>query len=772
MKRNQLAKAVAMTVLASSFAEVAHSQMLEEVVVTARKKAESIQDVPVAVTAIAGEDVEMGFTLDTTSLQAYAPNVVFDTVEMGTPGGGGFAIRGISYQDVEKSYDPAVIVAVDEVPLATGTGQVFDLLDVERIEVLRGPQGTLFGKNAVGGLINIHRSKPQLGETSGKLRLRVGEYDKTSGAAMLNFGGDQFAVKLLAQVEDQGEGFLDNARRPDDPDQSPLSNSSVWERDSQYYTAHLLWSPTDDFTGEIIFDHSTLEGTPGAVFNMEVDARDTLCLLETFVLGVHPYCNPALGEPSSLSRDRASLNEPGNNELDRNQVTVRLNYDINEDFSMTYIGSWLKMEDDQTLDGDGTPYTMYHFRRWGDFDQTTNEVRLSRDSGSNFTWTVGAFSATAKGFTQQNSALSGIFGSPEGMANIYSENNASSESYSFFGEGELAMMDDKFVLIGGLRYISETKRLGRGEYNYMGAGGLDSHPDEYPGGFWSVQPNTGGSADFSKTVYRFGARYHFNDDVMAYATVSTGFRSGGFSPRASEVAILQTPYQPEQLTNYEFGIKSNLFGSRMLLNAAVFHMTYEDMQLESAIPSTTGTGTQTTMGNAGEATISGFEADFTLAVTDWWRLLGNVGFLDTEYDKFTADIYGDGQITDESNLVMRRAPEVTYGLTSVMDFEMGAGELSLRATYGYTDEYEAYLTNYPGSQVEDASILDASISYTQDNWRVSVFGRNLLDEDNWTHNYPVNPLRPSAGNNLTGTFWHFAQRRAPSEIGAELVYEF
>jgi len=98
--------------------------------------------------------------------------------------------------------------------------------------------------------------------------------------------------------------------------------------------------------------------------------------------------------------------------------------------------------------------------------------------------------------------------------------------------------------------------------------------------------------------------------------------------------------------------------------------------------------------------------------------------------------------------------------------------LSVRATYGYTDEYEAYLTNYPGSQVQDASILDASISYTQDNWRISVFGRNLLDEDNWTHNYPVNPLRPSAGNNLTGTFWHFAQRRAPSEIGAELVYEF
>lgn len=772
MKKTKLAQALGLTLAAATVSTATYAQMLEEVVVTARRKSESIQDVPVAVTAIAGEDVEMAFTLDTTSLQAMAPNVVFDTAEMGTPGGGAFAIRGISYQDVEKSYDPSVIVAVDDVPLATGTGQVFDLLDVERIEVLRGPQGTLFGKNAVGGLINIHRSKPQLGETSGKVRLRGGEYEKYSGGVLLNFGGDEFAVKLMAQVEEQGKGFLDNGRRPDDPDQSPLSASDVWDRDSQYYTAHMLWQPTDQFTGEVIVDHSVLEGTPGAVFNMDIDTRDTVCLVQTFVLPGFPYCNPTLGEPSSLSRDKASLDDPGNNSLERDQVTFRLNYDINEDFSMAYIGSWMTMDDDQRLDGDGTPYQIYHFRRWGDFDQTTNEIRLTRTSGSPFTWQIGAFSSTAKGHTEQNSALGGLFGTPAGQANIYSENDASSESYSFFGEGEFAMMDDRFVLIGGLRYISETKRLGRGEYNYATAGSYDSSPEQYPGGFWSVQPNTGGSADFSKTVYRAGARFHVTDDVMVYATTSTGFRSGGFSPRASEVAILQTPYQPEELTNYELGIKTTLFDSRLMLNATVFHMTYEDMQIESAIPSTTGTGTQTTMGNAGEATISGFEADFQLAVTDWWRLMGNVGILDSEYDEMNVDLYGDGIITDESQLTLRRAPELTYGLTSVMDWEVAGGDLSLRATYGYTDEYEAYLTNYPGSQIQEAEILDASISFAIDNWRVSVFGRNLLDQDNWTHNYPVNPLRPTADTALTGTFWHFAQRRAPSEIGAELVYEF
>jgi iron complex outermembrane receptor protein len=772
MKKTKLAQIIGVATAAMTASTLAYSQMLEEVVVTARKRSESIQDVPVAVTAITGEDVEMAFTLDTRSLQSMAPNVVFDMAEVGTPGGGAFSIRGISYQDVEKSYDPTVIVAVDDVPLATGTGQVFDLIDVDRIEILRGPQGTLFGKNAVGGLINIHRSKPQLGETSGKIRARAGQFEKYGLSGLLNIGGDEFALKLVAQVEEQGEGFLDNGRRADDPDQTPLSASSVWTRDSEYYTAHLLWAPTDNFTGEVILDHSTMEGTPSGMFNMDSGIQDTVCLVQTFVIGGLPYCNPEVGEPSSLDRDRTNLNEPGFNSLDRDQVTVRMTNQINEDFSLTYIGSWMEMDDDQTLDGDGTPYSIYEFRRWGDFSQTTNEIRLARESGSNLTWQMGVFTASAKASNQQNSVLAALFGTPDGLANTYSVNNASSEAYSFFGEGEYAMMDGRFVLLGGLRYISETKRLGRGEYTYLPfAGGYDSTPEQYDG-VWTVAPNSGGSADFNKTVYRFGARYQLTDDVMIYATTSTGFRSGGFSPRASELEILQVPYKPEELTNYELGIKTTLFDGRMRFNATAFHMIYDDMQVESAIPAVSGTGTQTTMGNAGEATISGFEADLELGLTDWWRVMANVGVLDAEYDEFSVDLHGDGIIADETSRDLRRAPELTYGFTSVMNFEMSGGELSLRATYGYTDEYEAYLTNYEGSQVAESSILDASVTYSRDNWRVSLFGRNLLDEDNWTHNYPVNPLRQSAGNQAPGTFWHFAQRRPPSEIGAELVYEF
>ena len=200
---------LALATLATSGATVSHNaaaqaMTLEEVVVTARKREEGVQDVPVAVSAISGSDIENSFTLDVTSISQFAPNVILDTIEAGTPAGGGFSIRGISYQDVEKAFDPTVLIAVDGVPLATGTGNVFDLLDIQRIEVLRGPQGTLFGKNVVGGLINIIRTKPELDQSFGKVRARLGDYEKADLDLLYNYGSDDWAVKLTASSLNQG----------------------------------------------------------------------------------------------------------------------------------------------------------------------------------------------------------------------------------------------------------------------------------------------------------------------------------------------------------------------------------------------------------------------------------------------------------------------------------------------------------------------------------------------------------------------------------------
>jgi len=753
-----IATAIAMPVFAAA--------VLEEVVVTARKRIENIQDVPVAVSAITGADVEQAFTLDTTALQSFAPNVVFDTIEMGTPAGGGFTIRGISYQDVDKGFDPTVLVAVDDVPLATGTGQVFDMIDIERIEVLRGPQGTLFGKNVVGGLINIHRTKPKLDEFSGKVRLRGGKFQKYSGDVLLNYGADTFAVKLTGGIERQDQGFIHN-----------LGGGRLWDRDNDRFGLHLLWAPNDRFTGEAIVDYSKLDGTAGAVFITDIDTKDTFCFLTTVFdsLGVPPggtYCSGIPGEPATNDRKTSAADWPTTNKLEKWQFTLRAEAEITDDHTLTYIGSWLDADDDQWLDGDATLYPIYEFRRWGGYQQVTNEVRLSRDTGSAFTWQVGAYQEWAEGTNNQDTVLTLLGCDLGGDPCTYEFGRTTSSSYAIYGEGDLAMADDKLVLTGGVRYINQTKKLARDVYSY-------------PAGTYDLGPHAGGSRTDSDTIYRVGARYNFTGDVMAYATVSTGFRSGGLSPRAQTASVIARGYKPEQITNYELGLRTTILDGSMTLNLTAFHMDYEDMQIELAVPSldeagnVVGTGTQLAIENAGKAQFEGVELEFEWQATDWWRLSGNVGYLDAKYEDLFVNIWGDQDATgallppqDETSLDLRRAPKWNYGITSVMNWGMGEGELSGRVSYNWTDDYEATITNYYGSAIKSYGILDASISYELNSWTLSLFGRNLTDEDTWTHSYVVNPIRPTATDPAPGTLWRFAQRRPPREFGVELLWKF
>lgn len=755
MKQNTLYRSILSAAVAAAVAMPAYSALeLEEVVVTARKKEESIQDTPVAVTAIAGSDIEQAFTLDTTGLQAFAPNVVFDTIEMGTPGGGGFSIRGISYQDVDKGFDPTVLVSVDDVPLATGTGQVFDMIDIERIEVLRGPQGTLFGKNVVGGLINIHRVKPILEETSGKVRLRYGEYEKSQGDFLLNYGEEDWALKLTGGVSRQDEGYIDNRNGGD-----------LWYRDSERFGAHMLWQPNDVLTAETMIDYSNLEGSPGAVFLTDIDTKDTFCALTT-AFGT-PLCSGSPGEPASGDRDETYADAPQWNQLEKWQGTVRLTADVTDDHTLTYVGSLMKSDDDQALDGDATPYEIYHFRRWGEFEQFSHELRLSRNTGSIFTWQVGLFQASTEGTTFQDSTLNQLIGLPAGSGpTTYEETITKSDSYSVFGEGDIALLDEQLVITVGARYINEKKSVAKGISNYLT-------------GLQELGPNAGGNTEDSDVIYRLGARYHFNDDVMAYFTTSTGFRSGGLSPRAQTQEVLAKAYEPEKLKNFELGLRTTMLDGSLILNLTAFSMEYTNMQIELAVAADQGTGTQIEMANVGKATIEGLELDFNWLINDWWRISGNVGILDAEYDSLFGNIWGSNPVTgevyderDETGLEMRRAPELSYGLSSTMSWDFAGGALTWRTSYSWTDEYEATITNYYGTNVEETGIVDSSISFDTETWQLSLYGRNLTDEDSWTHNYVVNPVRPTADDVAPGTFWRFAQRRPPREIGAEFLYKF
>jgi len=698
---------------------------LEEVVVVARKREESLQDVPVAVSAVSAETLERAFVVDSTGLAQFAPNVVLDKVEAGTAGGAAFSIRGISYQDVEKAFDPTVLVFVDDVAMGSGTANVMSLLDVQSIEILRGPQGTLFGKNAVGGLINIHRKKPQLGGMAGKVRTTAGNFDTRNVEGYFNLGGDKAAIKLTgARLEH--DGYYDNLTR----------NTTQDDRREIDYGAHLLWKPMESLSIELQGNHIGQKGTPNPVLNISdrraVDGSgDAFCAF-------FGQCSAGPGQSQSGDPQLAVGDGFVYLELDSDTYIGQVNWDASDQYLLTYIGAYNKTFDDTAFDYDGSPQPLYHARKPGDYRQRSHELRITRTHPI-FSGQAGVYLWNADSFT--------INVAPA----LFDRAWASSESFSVYGETDLRFAE-RYVLTTGFRYIEEDKELEK--FVDDGAGGV------------SIPAGTTATRSDDDVIWRLGLRYEFTGGDMAYVSYSTGFRSGGFSPRAATVDVLLRGQDPEKLSNYEVGARTRWLENRLQLNLTLFHMIYDDMQIETSLPAAGGNGQQQGFDNVGEATIDGAELDMIAQVTDNWTLSGNLGLLDAKYDSFFTDLYSEGISRDFSNLKLRRAPDVSYSVSSNYERDIGPGTANLRVSYNWRDDYEGTLNNHPGTAIDAFGLLDASLSYQYHDWSVALFGSNLTDEAAYSHTFAVVP------NAQGGTFWKFATPRVPRTYGVQLTYEF
>jgi iron complex outermembrane receptor protein len=698
---------------------------LEEVVVSARKRAESLQDVPVAVSAVSAAVLEKSFVTDSTGLAQFAPNVVLDKVEAGTAGGAAFSIRGISYQDVEKAFDPTVLVFVDDVALGSGTGNVMNLLDVESIEILRGPQGTLFGKNAVGGIINIHRRKPQLDSTSGRLRTTAGNFNTRNVEGYFNYGGDEVAVKLTAARLDH-DGYYENETLGIDQD----------DRLEVTYGAHVLWKPAENFTLEIQGNHVDQEGTPNPVLNIS-DGTATDGSGDAFC-AFFGQCAPGPGLSQSGDAQVAVGDGFTTLDLESDTYIAQANWDVSDQYLLTYIGAYHESFDETAFDFDGSPAPLYHARKPGDYQQRSHELRITREHPV-FSGQAGVYFWNASSYTINIAPA------------LFDRAWTKSESFSVYGETDFRFAE-RYVLTTGLRYIEEDKEL-------------EKFVDDGMGGV-SIPAGTKATRTDDEVIWRLGLRYEFPGDDMIYATWSTGFRSGGFSPRAATVEVLERGQNPEKLTNYEVGARTRWLDNRLQLNLTLFHMIYDDMQIETSLPAAGGNGQQQGFDNVGKASIDGAELDLIAQVTDNWTLSGNLGLLDAKYDSFFTDLYAEGTPRDFSYLELRRAPDVSYSLSSNYERDIGAGTAGFRIAYNWRSDYEGTLDNHAGTGIDAFGLLDASLSYQYANWSMALFGNNLTDEDAYSHTYAVVP------NALGGTFWKFATPRMPRNYGVQLTYEF
>ena len=732
------------TALALSFPALSSAQQgeLDEITVTARKRVENLQDLALSVSAMGAQEIQNNFATDLRDLVYISPNTVLDDTNQGPGGVAAAYIRGIGVSEVEKNFDPAVGVVVDGIFRGTMTGSIQRALDLERIEILRGPQGTLFGRNTIGGVIILERSKPTM-TTGAKIRASVGDYDTTGVDGLINFGnGETFGAKITAGYRKQGEGFSDNLVTGSDEGRSEYNSAGL----------NLLWAPTQEFELEFTYDRERTDqdtppllnvGQPGQLF---CDAFG-MCSpdLTTPISGdryavVTAYGTDALNPTPPEPFDPPGYAEPHSYRdatFDADTTQLELRWDLNDVFRFDYVvGSW-KTEETVVTDWDAVPQVMFHTDRPAEYNQTTHEIRLTYDAGESLTYTAGVYSWDSDYENRLRSYIG--FAVPGLVLDLPQKTIQTNKSTAFFVEGDYRFGDGWTMNLGG-RYTEDKKTTDQSGVNVGAA-----------------------RANWSEFTPKASLTKALNDDSMIYVLYSGGYRAGGFNGRVDSVETATTPYNPETVDNIELGYRSEWANRTLIFNATLFAMDYKDKQEEIQAPSaTSGTGQVTRVVNASTATIQGLEVDLMWLAAEGLTLRANLGLLDASYDSFLVNTGTElaPVMTDFSNLNFRRAPEVTASLSGSYEWEAGEGSAMIQAGWRFLDEHEIDFANKPELTNKEQHLVDASFNYSLRDWRVSVFGRNLLEEDGYQIGFDVAGL------------WSYAAPRAPRTFGVEVGYSF
>ncbi len=679
--------------------QAAQEMQIEEVVVTARKVMESGQDVPVAVSSFSGDDIDALVMRDIREMEGFIPNVVIDSVSV-APSGSSIYMRGVGTQEVERSFDPAVGVVIDGVSLSYVNGSMVNTFDFAYIEVLRGPQGTLFGRNTTGGVINVVHTRPT-GELGLKYELTGGSDDRADVKAVLNF----------PIVEDVLAGKLGYASMNKGGQMTNLFNGKqVGDRENEEITATLLLTPSDSFEAQFIYSNyeDTNDGIP---LQSIANPTDLTCIVG--------FC------AGQFDIDEVSQNFLRPIEFEVDAYSLEMNWELPLG-TITSVSGYRDTDESVPTDFDATPLSIFHTVRNQQSEQTSTELRFSSNDELSESWdfVVGAYWMEDDYQLEQFTSILEFLGpDPTGAGAVFQNPHTDHErqTYSFFGEAHVALTDQWNLTLGG-RYTYEEKDIIADNQLAFGV----------PSGFFPIGSTQAGE-DWSEFTPKIGADFRLNENVLLYGSYSEGFRSGGFNGRNYTDADIG-PFDPEFVEQFEFGMKGDFFDRRVRLNLAAFTSDYDDKQ-EEIIQLDNFGGTITVVQNAATVNLWGIEAELNWAATENLVINANFGYLDAEYDDYVADLNGDGVETDNSSLILRRVPEWTGGINGVYTRQIGPGTLSAFAGYRYTDEYWVDASNNPQGLLDDRGVIDASISYEWE-WAdgrdvtITVFGRDITDEQN------------------------------------------
>jgi len=515
------------------------SGYLEEVVVTARKREERMQEIPVAVSVFSEEELDRRKVLTIQDLESLVPNLLIDPISFQSNGAAVF-IRGLGVQDIDRTFNPAVQVVVDGVTYGSSiANQLLNVVDIERVEVLRGPQGTLFGSNAIGGVINVTRRKPS-GEFGVDVEGTIGSYDRRDFEGAVDFPiveGTLAGRLFVASLNNDG----------------PFKNDFDGERrgyeDKVLVSPQLRFTPSEEFEVLFSYDYYKDESDWGIAVNRS-GPNELLCMGILFFPG-----DPKCFDPSA-DITRVNQNTPTYLEVETHAVNLQARYSLDR-YTFESITGWSRTEEEKQTDFDSIPEDLFASIQPVDDDYFSQEVRLTYDHSDHLSFLGGLFAAYNEYDEGANSLyIFSLLGFPPGTVEVV---NRKQETLSFgaFLTSNLQITDQLTLSAGGRFSWEEKDFIYRNGYNQVG------------GGFWPDAPGfdnvAAGDESWTEFTPRIALEYRLTAEAMAYLSYAEGFKSGGFNGRGNSTDTIG-PYDPEIVDTFEVGIKSEWLENRLRLN--------------------------------------------------------------------------------------------------------------------------------------------------------------------------------------------------------------
>ena len=749
--RNKLAAlllaSTAWTSVASAQTETAQGSGVSDgfdIVVTAQRREERLVDVPIAVSALPAESLERAGVQTINNVQAIIPNIQINQ----TPGNGFspvISIRGLAPSaDTSLARDQPVGLYLDGVPIAKSTGAAFDTVDLERIEVLRGPQGTLYGKNTIGGAINLITRKPT-GEFGGQAWVSYGEWNRLQHRLSVDLPaiGD-FKVKLGYSVSNQGGYWHNKSTGKDFGEQFMVAGR-----------ADVLWEPSDRFSARYVYDISDAEGTPTMMAISSIGAAFPAALKPL----VTPYVyadRPGRDDVSAQSALQSDFRVTGH--------ALTLNWEAGEtplgDLTIRSITARRTLRTRSQSDFDGTPSDLVRFILNNNYKAFSQEVQLI-GSGENVQYTVGGFY-----FDDDYDAFNPRWNFQLG-GNRYDLSDRGGGNRSIAGYGQFTWTPDfaarALDISAGLRYTHDKKHAyelflantafaanpsapGSGVFRRDATGYPITRSGQPAAG---ARPGAGGlgpydlyplelSDSWSQFNPEFNIVYRLEQDWSVYGRVATGFKSGGINDTASTNEAFKTPYDPEHLLSFEVGTKFTNSARTINLNLAFYHSIYKDFQAGVFVPELVTTN----IINAGEAKFTGIEVEGSVRPFEGLTLNFGGGWLDARYTDF---VLPDGtDVTDTYKIPL--APKWNYLIAGVYRAPVGFATLEASANWSWRSKQWATITPNELASRRAYGTLDARIALTDiqagglGSLEFAVWGRNLTDTKYWTSGIDLSVL--------------------------------